>query len=140
MPLQLFQLADREKIKVEYFDFTSPVMGLYWVAGDMPPLVGLDKSLVNNTPLLRTVFAEELGHHFTSAGTCIPKEFYNYTNRLTISKAEYKALKWAANYLIPENDFLDALRDGLYEPWEFAEFFNVTEDLVKFRLQLFTAN
>lgn len=57
------------------------------------------------------MLAEELGHHFTSAGFGIPKQFYNYSERLVITGIEYKALRWAANYLIPENDLLDALRD-----------------------------
>ena len=67
--------------------------------------------------------AEEIGHHFTSSGEPVVKRRFSSSDRLTIDKIEYKALRWAANYLVPENSLLDALRDGLCEVWELAEEF-----------------
>lgn len=48
-------------------------------------------------------------------------------------------MRWAVNYLMPENDLLDVIGSGLYEPWELAEHFNVIEEFAKFRLRLFRA-
>jgi hypothetical protein len=48
-------------------------------------------------------------------------------------------MRWAAEYLFPENDLLDVIGSGLYEPWELAEYFNITEKFAVFRLRLFGA-
>ena len=137
----LYSLAETENIKVDFFDFgNTNIKGIYYVDDNMPPTIGLDVSLKNNTPLFRSVFAEELGHHFTSAGFGIPKQFYNYSERLVIDRIEYKALRWAANYLIPENDLLDALRDCIETQGELAEHFRVVPEIIKIRLKLFEKN
>lgn len=133
----MLTIAERERIKVDYFAFHEPLKGIYYVEQNMPPVIGLDHSLHDDIPLLRSVMAEELGHHFTSVGNCIPKEFYNYTARQHIDKTEYKALRWAANYLISDDALLDAFRDGLDGISTLAEYFMVTPEIVKLRLKLF---
>ena len=97
----MYEIAQQEDIIVEFFNFAQPLEGIYIVNSDLPIVIGLNSSLKNNTPLLRSVMAEELGHHFTSVGSCVPQQFYNYNYRCRINKCEYKALKWAALYLIP---------------------------------------
>jgi Zn-dependent peptidase ImmA (M78 family) len=82
------------------------------------------------------VLAEEIGHHFTSAGERTPKKHHSMQDRLSIDKCEYKALRRAANYLIPEHDLIDVISEGLCEIWELAEHFDVTEELMRFRLRL----
>ena len=139
MPDGMLQLAKDEGIEVELFGFIPPVRGIYCAGQDMPPIIGLDNSLINDTPLLRCILAEELGHHFTTSGCYIPRQFYNFSDRLHISKIEFKAMRWAVNYLIPEDDLLDVIGSGLYESWELAEHFNVTEEFATFRLRLFGA-
>lgn len=137
---QMLELSSSEGIVVEYFDFSSPLNGLYWASPLLYPVIILSSNLKNDHRQLRCVLAEELGHHFTTVGQCIPKQFYNYGTRLATSKAEYKALRWAANYLIPEDHLLDVISSGLYEPWELAEHFNVTEKFAAFRLRVFGVN
>lgn len=48
---------------------------------------------------------------------------------------EYRAMRWAANYLIPTDQLLLALKKG-YQIWELAEYFNVDTELVKLKLEL----
>jgi len=133
----MLTIAEKEHIKIDYFAFHEPLKGIYYVEQNMPPVIGLSHSLHDDIPLLRSVMAEELGHHFTSVGNCIPKEFYNYTARQHIDKAEYKALRWAANYLISDDDLLDAFRDGLDGISTLAEYFMVTPEIINLRLKLF---
>lgn len=46
----------------------------------------------------------------------MPRQFYNYDgDRLGVSKIEFKAMRWAANYLIPKDNLLDVISSGLYE-------------------------
>lgn len=135
---KMYIIAQNEGILVQDFPLRIPLKGIYICENGKPPLIGLS-TYINTNIERRCIMAEELGHHFTTAGNCIPCEFYNYNDRVTISRMEYKALKWAAYYLMPEHDFLDALKSGLCEMWELAEHFEVTEEFVKFRLRLFGA-
>ncbi len=52
-----------------------------------------------------------------------------------ITETEFKALKWAALYLIPEEELNKALKTNLNQK-ELAQLFNVTEAMLRFRLKL----
>lgn len=136
----LLTLAEQENIIVEQFPFHHPLMGIYLHESGKVPIIGLSTFISSNVER-RCIMAEELGHHFTSAGISISTkcEFYNYLERSEISRTEYKALKWAANYLMPEHDLLNIISNGLHEKWELADYFNVTEEFAVFRLKLFCA-
>ena len=135
--LQLYTVADMENIVVEYLRLKPPMRGFYCKEPGCLPYIGLDCSLHADRRLHRCVFAEELGHHFTSSGEPIVKQRFSSQDRLSIDKCEYKALRWAANHLVPENDLLDAIASGLCEIWELAEEFDVTEEMMRFRMRLF---
>lgn len=136
MPLKLFALAEKEGIVIEWWDFQPPLEAVYWVHRGLPPVIGLAHSLSDNRARLRCVLAEELGHHFTGTTYAFPRTFFHYRGRLEISWAEYRALKWAALYLMPEKKLHQAINKGVREKWELAEYFNVTEQIVDFRLRL----
>jgi hypothetical protein len=55
---------------------------------------------------------------------------------MEVSRAEYRALRWAAQWLIPLDKLAQAFKWGIFEVWELAEYFDVTEDMVRFRLSL----
>jgi len=133
---RLLEIADAEKITIEYRKLTRGLNGFYIWEKDCPPHIALSFSLNSNYRLHRCVLAEELGHHFTSIGERSSQKHHSLQDRLTIDKIEYKALRWAANFLVPEDDLLDALRDGLYELWELVEEFDVTEEMIRFRMRL----
>ncbi|MDF2873367.1 MAG: hypothetical protein K0R22_50 [Sporomusa sp.] len=132
----MLNLAHSEKIIVEKFHLEPPLKGIYICQTERPPIIGLS-SLIKHLSEERSIMAEELGHHFTSVGDCLPKQFFNYAHRLTIDKSEYKALRWAANYLIPDEDLLEVLHDGLYRPGEIAEHFCVNLQIATLRIELF---
>lgn len=136
MSLDLFELADDEGITIDFIEFSPPINGLYYATDGLGPAIGIAKRIEHNQTLLRCVLAEELGHHFTSVGNHLPKECYNYADRLMINKIEYKAMKWAAMYLIPLDKLLNCIQDGIVSTWELADHFTVTEEMVLFRLKL----
>lgn len=73
----------------------------------------------------KTALAHELGH-------CETLSFYNVNDTAeTKRRCELRADRWAMEKLIPVEDLLDAFRRGIHEPWELAEEFNVTEELVR---------
>lgn len=138
MPGELLKLAETNGIVVEYWNFKPPLQGVYWAHPGLPPVIGLSSALCANRIKLRCVLAEELGHHFTTVGQYIPQgpvEYFNYGKRLEISFAEARALRWAAQYLIPLDALIRELKSGLRDR-ELAECFEVTLDLMRFRLQL----
>jgi len=132
----LIQFAIDSEIEVTTWDFKPPVRAIYIHLPDSKPVIAYCPKLENDTCLFRTVFSEELGHHFTSVGHALPKEYYNYADRLVISKAEYKAMRWGANFLMPISQLIYAAKEGNKEIWQIADYFTVTEEFVKFRLSL----
>jgi len=133
---QMFELAEREGINVRWWNFEPPIRGMYWAPQKAPPIIFLSNSLEGNTRLLRCVMAEELGHHFTLEHECLCDTYYNYRDRLAVSRAEFRALRWAAQYLIPIDKFAQAVRNGVTEQWQLAETFDVIEDIVVYRLAM----
>ncbi|WP_028987648.1 ImmA/IrrE family metallo-endopeptidase [Thermicanus aegyptius] len=137
MPFPLLQLADKMGIKVHYHDFSPPLEGVYWSHPDYPPIIGLSRSLLSDRARYRCVLAEEIGHHFTTPiFATLPKAYFHYRDRLEISRAEYRALKWAANYLIPLDKLCEAQKNGIVDLWDLAEHFDVTEEMMRFRMNL----
>ena len=136
MPFSLLKLAESEGIKVEYWDFAQPLEAVYMSLKGSPPVIGLSRTLFSCPAYFRCVLAEELGHHFTSTGNSIPRSYYRYSDRLFISRVEYRALRWAAIYLISLDTLIDANKQGYHRLHELADYYNVTEDMIKFRFSL----
>jgi Zn-dependent peptidase ImmA (M78 family) len=133
--LEMLKLAENEGIEVRWWDFHPSILGLYWQPLNMPPVIGLHKSIEHDTPLLRTVMAEELGHHFTSSGMGLYHTFCHYRQRLDLSRIEYRALRWAAEYLM-SNELMDHAVKSCKHRWELADYLMVTEDMLDFRLSI----
>jgi len=132
----MYSIAEQQEIEIEWWDFVPPILGVYWAPSDLPPVIFLDKSLETQTRLLRCVMAEELGHHYTLDRDCLCRTYFNYRDRLAVSRAEYRAWKWAAMHLMPLDRMGQAIRDGITEKWELAEYFEVTEEMVRFRIEM----
>jgi len=132
----LIQFAIDIGIEVLTWDFKYPVRAIYLHIPNTKPVIGYCPQLENDMCLFRTIFSEELGHHFTSTGRALPKEYYNYADRITISRVEYRAMRWGANFLMPISRLDKALKEGNTETWQLAEYFRVTEEFIKFRLNL----
>ncbi|GGE16371.1 hypothetical protein GCM10011571_17570 [Marinithermofilum abyssi] len=137
MALGLFHLAHEENIIVEWYPFRTPLVGYYWQTKSGYPVIGLSSSLQHQHAALRSILAEELGHHFTSTTYSICKTHYRYSDRLNVSQCEERALRWAASYLIPFKKLVKARMNGIDNPWELAEHFNVLEEIVTVRLRIF---
>lgn len=132
----LLELAEKENILIEDFDFQGSFLGLYIKYPGHIPIILLDKRLPYCSPLTRCVLAEEIGHHFTMLGDSV-RQRANYIDRLKVSKIEKAALKWAGKFLIPDEDLYKTLKRGQPSIYELAQNFNVTEDFIRTRLQIF---
>lgn len=136
MPFSLIKFAESHGIKIEYWDFVPPLEAVYMSSPGIPPVIGLSRSLFDSRAYFRCVLAEEIGHHFTTVGSALPETHFHYSNRLDVSRAEYRALRWAAEYLIPLERLEECLHNNISEIWNLAEYFDVTEQMMRFRLNL----
>lgn len=72
---------------------------------------------------------ERLSHEM---GHCITDSFYSpYASKIERGKHEYRANKWAINYLIPFDELQLAVNQGNYELWQLAEYFEVSPSFVE---------
>ena len=86
--------------------------------------IGIDKNVISEQDK-KFMLAHELGHCQTGA-------FYNRYSKLNvIDKLEHKADKWAIKKLLPVDKLKEAIKDGYTEKWQLAEYFELTEDLIK---------
>ncbi|MBR6513505.1 MAG: ImmA/IrrE family metallo-endopeptidase [Clostridia bacterium] len=70
--------------------------------------------------------AHEIGHCMTGA-------FYRpYSPLETRSRCEYRANMWMIEHILPKQSLEAAFVQGITEVWELAEYFGVTEDIIRF--------
>lgn len=116
---KLEQLAHDEGVPIDYVDFTGyRLCGLY-IDGSIAIKKGMD------TQKTTDVLAEELGHHFTTAGNII--EMQNESDL----KQERTARLWAYNKRIGLHGLIKAYKQGCYDRHTTAEFLNVTEEFLQ---------
>ncbi|MEK5331511.1 ImmA/IrrE family metallo-endopeptidase [Lysinibacillus sp. FSL W8-0992] len=134
---KLFDITLSEGIVVERWDFPKPLEAVYFFEPGLPPTIGLAERIRYDSPLFRCILAEELGHYFTTANNSIANPSMTYRERLSIGKVEYKAMKWAAETLIPiEYLKMAILQEKHWTNWTLAEYFEVTIEMIDFRLQM----
>lgn len=101
------------------------------------PIIGVSPNLINYHKEFNSILAEELGHHFTTYGNLI-KNPKNYYEEVQNSKKEMAARRWAANYMISNSDFIKALNDCIYNIYNMSEYFDITEELIKYKVKSIT--
>lgn len=102
------------------------------MAEDGDCYIAIDPDRISNENDERTKLAHEMGH-------CITGSFYNQWSAFDLrQKHENRADRWGIHRLIPVEDLDDAVAAGYTELWDLAEFFGVTEDLIKKAVCLYT--
>ncbi|NFH89145.1 ImmA/IrrE family metallo-endopeptidase [Clostridium botulinum] len=130
----IFNIIEKENIILEEIDLTSASLdGIYIKIPHISPTIGINKSIVNNSRKCISILSEELGHHFTTFGN-LTKESLSYSHKLIKNKKELKARLWAANFLISDKEFVQALNDCITSIPEMADYFNVTEEIIVYKI------
>ncbi|MFR1498969.1 MAG: ImmA/IrrE family metallo-endopeptidase, partial [Monoglobus pectinilyticus] len=58
--------------------------------------------------------------------------FYNITSTFeTMGRQEERAKRWAVENVITYDKLNEAIKKGIREIWELADYFNVTEDFIR---------
>lgn len=126
MPDELFSLAEKENILVEFYSLPRDILGVYYHILSKTPIILLHKKIEHSRRLLRCIFAEELGHHFKPAINVNLLAFAR-TKKCMHAKYEKLAIFWAVEYLMPLDRLAEAVNSGLFLTHDIAEFFDITE-------------
>lgn len=131
---ELFQIIKNENIVFEETNIQyKDLKGIYLTVPGIPPTIGISKSIANDRCKYISLIAEELGHHFTSVGNLIINS-ENYSEKLQKNKKENIAKKWAANFLISDEDFVRALYKCISTSCDMCEYFNVTNEILNYKI------
>ena len=128
---ELYQLAEKNQISVDLFSLKHGE-AMSFMDTDGSCYIALDPAQIHTQADERTKLAHELGHCTTGA-------FYNqYSPYDCRQRHENTADKWAVRTLVPEDALVDAVAEGRYTPWELAEYFGISEALMKKAMCLYT--
>lgn len=121
----LYHIAEQNNILI---DESCPknLVSLSLCFPDQTMLIALsDLSCAPTGITRRECFAHELGH-------CMTGSFYRGHSPFELrTKHEYTANKWAINTLIPFPALIRAGENGCQELYQFAEYFDVSENFIQ---------
>ena len=124
---RLFEIA--EKNNIEIIQTELPRTESCSLFADKTYYIGLDSSLFGINEKIH--LAHEVGH-------CVTGSMYNiYAPLDNRAKHELRADRWAIKKLVPFNDLRTAIKKGIRECWELAEFFNVTDEFMNNALKFY---
>ncbi len=125
MPLPtLYHLAQQQNIPI--FRFPMEKNGsMSLMEPDGRCYIGMDEGVLDGSVRERMHLSHELGH-------CLTGSFYNiYSNADCRQRHENQADRWAIHTLIPVDRLDEAIALGYTELWELAEYFGVSETLMR---------
>ena len=130
----LYEIIEKENIIYEESDLSKlQAKGIYVNLNEIRPFIAIDISIVNNPSTYLSILSEELGHHFTTSGNLISPS-KSYMDKLIKNKSENLARKWAANFLITDEEFVQALTSSIHNIYDMCDYFNVTSEILEFKL------
>jgi len=130
----IYALASEEHITITLAPLPKKIHGFYSISDNRPQIV-MNESLSEESAAYRCVLAEELGHHFTSPVEALPRSGMAYYDRLQHERIESKAVRWAADFLIPTEQLLSRIEDcSVSCIQELANTFQVTVELILCKL------
>ena len=130
---ELYNTADRNNIKVDCFRLNNqPCLSVQ--DNNYNCYIAVDPVKLKSEKQERELLAHELGHCMTGA-------FYTCSSPLQVrGQMEWRAKFWQIKKLIPKDELQKAVKNGIIELWELAEYFEVTEDLMKTAVEYYKNN
>ena len=119
LPWHIYQEAEADGIQVHFLHFEE------LASVSIPGHMGIDTSKLPTTAEESTAAAHELGHGCTGA-------YYNvHASREERQKHENTAEKYAIRRYIPREALIEAVKGGMTEYWQLAEYFGFTENFIR---------
>ncbi len=105
------------------------VNGFYY-KDDIHDIIVINNALKNEAEF-RTVLSHELGHYFTTGGSFKVNAFMDLIHT---ERDEVRAIRWACDYLIPNDLLISKLREVSEMPLQsLADYFEVSIELMKMK-------
>lgn len=124
--------ARAAKMNIPVLTFSLPLTRSMSVMDGDRSFIGMDPSVQDGGTAERVHLGHELGH-------CATGSFYNiYAKQDLRQRHENRADKWAILELIPVDALDDAVAAGYTTLWELADYFGVTETLMRKAVCLYT--
>lgn len=129
---KIYEIAEKNNIEITYASL--PLNGCLSFKYKNEYHIGIDPEQIKSTADECVKLAHDIGH-------CVTDSFYNKYSPLDLrSKHEYKAKAWAIKTLMPFDKLKAVMKKGYEQPWELAEYFNVTEDFVHKALEYYESD
>lgn len=133
--VELLSICETEGVRFfwrELDPWDGLLLGMYFVSPRGRPVIALDESLASpgRVRLARCVLMEEIAHYWTTPTADHLRHRDNSLNTQAIWRDESRAIRLAANHLIPTEELAAAVNRGLSSPHELAEHFQVEEWMV----------
>ena len=118
----LYRHVDSRGIAVDYYLFAH-TESLSAPIGD-GYVIAVDPTKVRDSADEKVKVGHEAGH-------CATHSFYSPGEDFcTRQRFENRADKWAIRKLVPKDELEEAVSRGITEPWELAEYFDVTPEFM----------
>ena len=128
--VDLYKIIEKENILYEETDLSKlKSKGLYMKLEGYKPMIFIDKRIINNANTYISILSEELGHYFTTHGDLVEESQSNNDSLIKIKK-ENLAREWASNFLINNDEFVQALLDCINTKYDMCEYFNVNYEIL----------
>lgn len=132
---EIYEIIEKESIIYEETNLKNMnSKGVYLKVKDLPPIIAIESSIVKFTSLYISILAEELGHHFTTTGDLLEIS-NNYSDKIVKSKKENISRRWASNFLISDDEFVQALLKCISNKYELCEHFNITDEILEKKIE-----
>lgn len=129
--MRLWEIVEKENIKVFYRDINNTpekLNGLYIYHQEIGPVIILDKGLLSKRREHTEILSEEVGHHLAGVRTNVLFANQDYSTRIERNRDEHRAMVWATDFLIPDQELEHAVKDiGCRSCYELADYFDVTQ-------------
>lgn len=126
----IYKIIEKENILYEETDLSKlKSKGLYMKLEGYKPMIFIDKRIINNANTYISILSEELGHYFTTHGDLVEESESNNDSLIKIKK-ENLAREWASNFLINNDEFVQALLDCINTKYDMCEYFNVNYEIL----------
>lgn len=128
--MDFYKIIEKENIIYEERDLSKlKSKGIYIKLNGYKPMIFIDKKIIHNNTTYISILAEELGHHFTTHGDLVESN-KTYNDILLKIKKENLARKWAANFLINNDEFIQALITCINTKYDMCEYFNINHEIL----------
>lgn len=125
---EVYDYAQAHNIAIYNFRFDKVI------ALSVPDNIAIDYSKLKGERQEKDVLMHEISHNETGTfyGLKIPLE--------TRARREFRARKWAWTRAIPVEELKQAVSSGYTEPWELADYFDVTEEQLQEAITYYREN